>query len=263
MKPIVRMIVISMIPIVVLFSTASCSPSISQEEYNSVKNELSDCKSQVEALQGKLDEAMIKELQYDQLNIQHQELKKQYDAQSGEIQTIKSDFDELSVSYEQLMQQDNARIDEMQAIQAEYDNLNQEFEELKRQYDIIVQRKAVFSEEEIDQAIFELINQERKNNGLDELEWGVNLYGWAKQNSRAMAEKGDYTYSSWSSWQAVLITAGQATLDGLANGALIVWKQQKLEFSRYFLDTKSPYGAVATIKSGDAYYITYMASNFP
>jgi hypothetical protein len=166
----------------------------------------------------------------------------------------------LNVSYDQLKQQDNARVNEIQAMQADYDSLNQGFEELKRQYDTVVQGKAVFSEEEINQAIFDLINQERKDNGLDELEWGVNLYGWANQNSHAMADAGDYKYSGWTSWQAVLITAGQATLDGLANGALTVWKQQKYEFSRTFLNSKSPYGAVAAYKSGGAYYITYMAS---
>ncbi len=262
MKAMMKSIIVAMVTIIIFLGFTNCSPSISQEEYDSVQNELSDVRLQVEALQDKLDEAMIIEEQHAQLNTQYQELEKQYDAQTGEIQTLKSDLDELNVSYEELMLQDEARIDEIQAMSAEYDKLNQEFKELKREYDALVQG-AVFSEEEVNQAIFALVNQERTNNGLAEIEWGVNLYGWAKQNSQAMAEKGEYEYSSWTSYQALLITAGHSTLEGLTNSAFLVWKQRKYEYSRIFLNTIIHYGAVATYRSGDVYYITFMASPSP
>jgi seryl-tRNA synthetase len=241
---------------------AGCGSSISQEEYDRINDELSEARLQVAELQEKLDEAAAAEAQYEQLNTEYQELKKQYDAQSDELKAVKSDFDELNAKYEQLKGQGEAGTDEMQALQAEYDELSQQYAELKRQYDIIVQGEAVFSEEEIEQAIFELVNQERKNNGLDELEWGPNLYKWAKQNSREMAEKGEYMDSDWSSWQDIYIAAGHATLDGLASSALTIWKNQNYNFKQNFLNPQSPYGTVAAYKLGDAYYITYMASPF-
>lgn len=256
MKNIIRIITISIILIIVLFGMADCSPSISQEEYDSVKNELSDVKIKAEELQSKLDEAKITEVQYDQLNFQYQELKKQNDEQINKIQAIQSDLDELNVNY-------NAKINEIQDMQAEYDELDQEYEELKDQYDTIVQGNAVFPEADINQAIFKLINQERSNNGLDVLEWGVNLYGWARQNSIAMAETGDFKYTSWLSVQAVLITAGQATLDGLVNGVMEVWKQRTHEYNPKILNTSVKYGAVAAYRSGSVYYITYVASTSP
>ncbi len=256
MKNLIKIVIISTMFTIIFWGMVGCSPTISQEEYDSVKNELNDTKLKAEELQSKLDQATTIEVQYDQLNFQYQELKKQYDEQNGEIQSIKSDFDELKINYD-------ARTNEIQGMQAEYDELNQEFEELEKQYDIIIQGNAVFPEAEINQAIFKLINQERRNNGLAELLWGVNLYGWARENSLAMAETGDFKYSSWLSVQAVLITAGQATLDGLVNGVLEVWKQRKHEYSPKILNTSVKYGAIATYKSGGVYYITYVASTSP
>ena len=267
MTTIFRIITLLMLLIIVLFSLANCAPSVSQEEYDSVRIELSNTKSQLATLKDELAEAAKVEGQYQDLNIKYEELKKQHDARIDEIQTIKSEFDELNTKYEQLQGQlqgqDNAQINEIQAMQAEYDELNKEYEELKRQYDIIVQGTAVFSEEEIDQAIFELINQDRKNNGVDELVWGINLYKQAKQNSREMAETGEYQYSeSSAAWQEIFFAARYGTIDQIANGAFITWKNNDYKYRYNILNTQSIYGAVATYKSGEVYYITYMASIF-
>ena len=270
MTAIMRIITLLMPLIIVLFSLANCAPSVSQEEYDSVRSELSDTKNQLATLQDKLAEAATVEGQYQDLNIKYEELQKQHDARIDEIQTIKSEFDELNsefdelnTEYEQLKGRDDARINEIQAIQAAYDELNNEFEELQKQHDIIVQGTAVLSEEEIDQAIFELINQERKNSGVDELVWGINLYKQAKQNSREMAEQGEYQYSSSGAvWQEIFMAARYGTIDQIANGALITWKNNDYRYRYNIINTQSIYGTVATYKSGEVYYITYMASIF-
>ncbi|MFC2067159.1 CAP domain-containing protein [Chloroflexota bacterium] len=261
MTTIMKIIILSMLSIIILLSMLNCAPSISQEEYNSMMSELSDTKNQVTTLKDKLAEAAAIEGQYQDLNIEYEELRKQHDARIDEIQTIKSELDELNTAYEQLKEQDDARITDIQAIQAKYDELNEGFEVLKGQYNSIIQ-DTVFSVEEIDQAIYELINQERKNSGVDELEWGKNLYTWAKENSREMAEKGQYKYSDWASWQEILVTSGHKTLDDIANGALNIWKTNDYRYRYHIINTQSKYGAVATYKLGEIYYITYMASNF-
>ena len=263
MKGIIRIFIVAVILVIMLLGITNCSPSISQEEYDSLRKELNDVKIQSATLQNELNEALDIAGQYEQLNTQYQELKKQYEAQTGENQTLVSAYDELLASYEELMRQYDAKNNEIQGAYAEYDQLNQEFEELKEQYDTIVQGNAEFSEEEVDEALFALINQERTDNGLDELEWGQNLYWWAKQNSLEMADKGDFRYSSWVSQQAVLITAGQSILDGLVNGTLAVWKQRKPEYEIKFINNSLHYGTVATYRSGDIYYITYMAATYP
>ena len=71
----------------------------------------------------------------------------------------------------------------------EYEELTNKYEELSEQYAVVTEEPAEITEEDVEQALFKLINQERKNNGLDDLIWGGNLYKWAITNSRNMANK--------------------------------------------------------------------------
>lgn len=264
MANIVRITLLSILSIIILFSMLNCAPSISQEEYDSVKSELSDVTRQVATLQDRSGEAMIIEAQYHDLITQYEKLEKQHDAridEIDEIKTIKSNFDELNTKYEQLKEQDDARFDEIQATRAEYDELNKEFEELKIQYNIITQGKAVFSEDAVEEAVFELLNKERGNNGIPELEWGINLYKWAKQNSREMAEIGEYQYSdAGAAWQEIFMGVGYGTVGQLANAALINWKANDYRYRYNILNHLSTYGSVGTYILNEVYYVTYMAS---
>lgn len=247
MTTIMRIITISILTIIVIFSVANCSPSVSSQDYDSVKSELKNVESQLIALQEKLAEAALIEEQYQSLNISFEELQKQYDARNDEIQKLKTEYDELNTKYEQLKGQNDAR--------------NEEFEELKRQYDMIIQGNIVFNEEEIDQAIFTLINQERKNNGVDELEWGIYLYEKCRQNSREMAERGEFHYYEGSFIsQAVFMATKYGTIDQIADAALIIWTNNDYRYRYGIINEHHIYGAVGTYKFGDTYYITYMAS---
>jgi len=246
-------IIIPVLLAAALVGMAGCSSSISQEDYEALQSEL----------QAKSAAAAALESQVDELNADYQELELQYNARDVEIQAVRADLAALNVSCEQLMQQDEARLEEIQDWIAEYDALVQDYNELKAQYDSIVDEHGEFTEAEVDQAIFALVNQDRRANGLDELEWGVNLYGWARQNSISMSDTGEFKYTAWLTRQAVLITAGQATLDGLVNGVMMVWRQQKHEYTPKFMDPKSPYGAVATYKLGGVYYVTFAAALDP
>ena len=267
---IMRIIAISILSIVVLFGVANCSPSVSLEEYNSlkeeygsVKNELSNIESQLAALQSKLSQAAIAEAQYQSLNVNYEELQKQYNARNDELQAIKVKFDALNANYEDLKKQYAARTDETQAIRSEIQKLTNQFEELKKQYYIVVQGTGVFREEGIDQAIFALINQERKSNGVNELAWGTNLYNQAKQNSREMAETGRFQSSeSGAAWKEVFWAAKYGTIDQIANAALLTWKNNDYRYTHAIINPQSLYGAVATYKYGEIYYVTYMASIF-
>ncbi len=240
--------------IVVIFSVANCSPSVSSEDYDSVKSELKNVESQLTALQEKLAEAALIEAKYQSLNISFEELQKQYDARNDEIQKLKTEYDELNTKYDEL----NTKYEQLKG---QNDARNEEFEELKRQYDMIIQGNIAFNEEKIDQAIFTLINQERKNNGVDELEWGIELYKKCSQNSREMAERGELRYYESSFIrQEVFMAIKYGTIDQIANAALIIWKISDYRYRYGIINKHHIYGAVGTYKFGDIYYITYMAS---
>jgi uncharacterized protein YkwD len=219
--------------VIALIGVPSCSSASSQQENERLNNELSEAKEQIAALQSQLASSNVTQGQYQELNANYNFLQKQYDAKVSDLEIEKSLNDDLTAEYE----------------------------DLKKQYDALVAGQAGISEEEVEQAIFELINQERKNNGLGELTWGPNLNTWAKLNSRHMKEDMKYEYSEYSSFREVFWAAGYSTVDEIASGALLTWKVNTYQ---YELNIISPakYGAVGAYKSGDIIFITYMADVF-
>jgi len=227
-------IILLVLSVITLFSVPSCAPTVSQQEYDRVNNELSETKGQIATLQSKLAEAEIMQGQYEELSKNYEALEKRYDIKMSEIETIESQYADLTTKYE----------------------------DLKKQYDVIKEGAAGISEEDVEQAIFELINQERKDNGLDELMWGKNLSWWAEVNSRDMEEKKRYQYSEYASWQEVFWAAGYSTIDRIANGALVTWRSNSYRYKLNILSKGAIYGAVGAHKSGDIFYITYIAHLF-
>ncbi|MFH1639251.1 MAG: CAP domain-containing protein [Chloroflexota bacterium] len=234
--------VLPVLLIIVLLTMVGCSRSVSQQEYDNVQKELSDLKSQVADLQAKLDKAMAIETQYRDLNAQHEELKRQYAAQVDGMQRVQTSFDDLNTRYEKL---------------------NKEFQDLKIQYEAVTQGMTVFSEDEINQAIFTLVNAERKKAGVPALVWGTNIDDVALQNSREMASLGKYHYSTTGGlYQDVFWAVRYGSVDQIANAALITWKVDDYGYKNVIINGVSTYGAVGTYKSGEIYYITFMASVF-
>lgn len=255
-----KITMLSMLLVMALFSVPSCAPTVSQEEYDRVSNELSAIQSQLASLQDKLSEA-------DLLQALNEELNRQYDAIKSERETIQAQYEELSTEYEELNKQIDTVKSGFETMQAEYEELSTEYEELdnkyeelSEQYDIIMEGTAEIIEEDVEQAVFELINQERINNGLDELEWGVYLYKSALSNSRNMATRKRLEYPEFG-WQEIFWATGYGRADRIANAALTVWKN-RLKYETNFLNAVTKYGAVAVYKSGEIFYITYVADYF-
>jgi len=242
-----KITMLSMLLVVALLSVPSCAPTVSQQEYDRVSNELSAIQSQLASLQGKLAEAEL-------LQVQNEELNKQFDA-------AKSEFETMQVQNEELNKQFDAAKSEFETMQAKYEELSTEYKELSKQHDIITEKMAEINEEDVEQAVFKLVNQERRNNELNEVEWGANIYKWAIENSRNMATNKRLEYSEMIGWQEVFWATGYSTKDGIANAALTIWKNRTL-YKRKFLNPGANYCAAAVHKSGEIFYITYVADYF-
>ena len=254
-----KITMLSMLLIIALFSVPSCAPTVSQQEYDRVSNELHTIQSQLASLQGKLAESELMQANYE-------ELSKQYDMVKSERETMQTQYEELSTEYEELSKQYDTVKSESELMQAnyeelstEYEELDKQFEELSKQYDIIIEGTEI-NEEDIEQAVFKLVNQERKNNGLDELMWGVYLYKSAIAHSRYMATEKRFEYPEYG-WQEVLWATGYNTTDGIANATLTIWKNRRL-YETSLLNKATKYGAVAVYKSGEIFYITYITDYF-
>ncbi|MFA5317333.1 MAG: CAP domain-containing protein, partial [Dehalococcoidales bacterium] len=146
----------------------------------------------------------------------------------------------------------NALDNDFRALQTEHDAL-------RRDYDLLT--AAEISAGDVEQMLFDLINQERIAGGRAELAWGKNLYSYAISNSRNMAANQSHEQSSYASWQDVHWAAGYRTADDLVNATMIIW-QNSPQYQQNILNAVPTYGAVAVYQSGDIFYITYMSSQF-
>ena len=191
-----------------------------QQELQSVKEDLSVARTEVSKLTSNLEEA------------------------KKEKETTQAKYDELSSKYE--------------AIKSELDILQSRYEELDAKYNAITKEPPVITEQEIEQAIFELINQERQNNGLNKLEWHKGLYWWAQNHTQQMAARGRLEYADNNYLQDVFRATGYSTVDDIAGAALMIWKEN-LQYKKNVLYAGAINGAVSVYKSGEIFYITYFA----
>ena len=69
-------------------------------------------------------------------------------------------------------------------------------------------------------------------------------------------------YPEYVSWQEVFWASGYANADAVARGALANWKVNDYLYEKNILHPNAIYGAVSAVKSGDVFFITYMADIF-
>jgi uncharacterized protein YkwD len=255
-----RLILLVFVVSIIFFS--ACASTVSQQEYDRVNNELSAIQGQLTSLQGRLAEAETSKAEYEGLSTEYEELTKQYDTLKSEHDTLKAEYEGLSTEYEELDGQYEALKSELDALKAEYEGLSTEYEVLSEQCSAAAEETAeIINEEHIEQAIFELVNQERRNNGLDELIWGKNIYKFAVANSRDMATKKSLSYSDYGAYQQVFWATGYDQTDSIANAALTIW-QNSLQYEKAFLNEVMVYGAVGVYKSGEIFYVTFISDYF-
>ena len=151
-----------------------------------------------------------------------------------------------------------SKLAEADIMQAHYKELITQCEESKEQYDAIIEEAVEINEEDVEQAVFELVNQERKDNGLNELIWQEGLYSCARSNNLKMAETKTLQNPECPSFQQVFWFLGYGKTDRIANTALKIWKDNLYSYEQNVL-SKAVYGAVAVYKPEEILYITYVA----
>lgn len=255
---IIKALSVIVVGLLIMGGAASCGQDDLQEQIDILKTQLADANSQVAELQQKLFEAQALESQYDALEDQYANLQAENEANLASIDTMGATIEQLDMQVNQLTGTNAAHVAEIAELQQEYDSL-------KAQYDLLLGLEAGISVDNIEQALFELINQERISHGLNTLQLGHNLSDWALINSQRMAVSKEFEYyeDNWVPFQRVFIAAGYSSLDRLVNGAMITWQSHALFYQENVLSEDALYSAVRAVQSGNLYYITFMASNYP
>jgi hypothetical protein len=254
----IKLLSVLIIGVLILGSVASCSQEDLQEQVDILTADLVVANEQLAALQKKLVEAEIVEGQYDELSAEYNDLKDQNDTNLEEIESLGVTIDALGDEITELMNTNDAQASQIETLQTDYDSL-------KAQYDLLINLGAGITEENIAEALFDLICQERIAHGLNALEPGHNLEDWSLINSQNMAYSKEFEYytGTWVPFQRVFIAAGYSSLDRLVNAVMMTWQSHQLFYEENVLSEDALYGAVSVVESGGIYYITFMASNYP
>lgn len=191
-------------------------------------------------------EIELKTLQdeYDALNTDYENVKNQLESTQSNYQDLSTSYNELETKYNNL----NTR----------YNDLNSKYNELNVNYNELIKEPEEITEENLEQVIFNLINQEREIAGVPPIKWHEGLLWYARKHSMFMADRRMLEYSGESYYQEIFRGAGYKTTEDMANAAMLIWKHG-IQYETNFLKEDANNGAVGVVKSGDVYYVTYYA----
>lgn len=242
--------------IIIILTGLSCGGGITQEEYDSLQNKITETETELEAVHLQLSELQNEPAPEPEEEVTPDiDLKKLNDANLQEIETLKGQLVDLTGSFTELQEQNEANLDELAEIE-------QQYAELQIQYADVVAGPGPFTTADVEQAIFDLINQTRTDNGLEALLPGQYIHDNAEANNQAMIEAREITYSLEAGWQEIFWATGYDTADAIANAVLTTWKNNIIRFNTSVLNPQAIYGAVSVYKSGDIIYITYISHTF-
>ena len=264
MKDIGKTGIALLLGIILVLASVSCGGGIAQDEYDRVLIELGEAQDEIAGLTSELDAARAVESEGVESSLKYQNLLKDYNNLVDESELAEAEYDALSADYEglkaehQLLQSQNeSNLNQINLLQTENTQLQAQIDELTPPFPEI-------DTAEIEQTLFNMINQIRTDAGLEPMQVGKNVANWARLNSEAMAySKVHERYESYVvAYQLTFIAGGYNTAEDIANAAMIIWQSRELQYQINVLFDDAHYGAVAAEKSGDVYYISFFASDY-
>ncbi|MFC1991288.1 CAP domain-containing protein [Chloroflexota bacterium] len=191
---------------------------------------------------------------------QNEQVNEDCDAIRSELESLQAKYGVLQSENNELDAKNNALTADLDELNAKLNTSSTDYEELTNRYNNLLEGTPDITESELEQAIFMMINKERKDSGLNELEWTDNFYQRAKEHSNYLANKNLAEVSEHPYWQDVFRAAGYSSLDRITKAAWMVWKETN-GFAYNFFNQHAKFGTVAVSISGDIFYITYFADS--
>jgi cell division protein FtsB len=240
MKKYIQILVaVSLVTIIVLgaLSCGQKTGTVSQADYDALKAQLSAAQTKLAELQKTVLSTPAPSAT---TSNEASSLKAQLDSLTRENTSLQAKYNDLNTKYEALLKAPSATPSATQATTT----------------------TPQVTEEQVETAIFTLINQERTKAGVPAANKGVNLYNDAINNSRAMSLAGKLMTDPDVLYQQVFMAAGYNSAEEIARGALIIWKLDQYNFQHGVLLAENKFAAAAAVKSEDIIYITFLTSNY-
>jgi len=257
--------VMLLLGIVIVLASVSCSGGISQDEYDSVMKNLVEAQDEIASLETELAAVKAVETEGVESSLKYQDLLKDYNTAVDELESAEGEYIALNAEHENLksehqtlQSQNESNLNQINLLQTENTQLRVQVNELTPPFPEI-------APVDLEQALFDRINEARIDAGLDALQRGKNLVNWSRSNSQAMsvAKQTIIYIDNWVPYQLHFIAGGYNTLDAIVNAIMIIWPSHALSYQNNVLADDAIYGAVGAVKMGEIYYITFMANNFP
>jgi uncharacterized protein YkwD len=251
--------------ITIVLASVSCGGGISQDEYDSVMKELVDAQDEIAGLESDLAAVRAVETEGVESSLKYQDLLKDYNAVADELESAGVEYDALNAEYEglqtehqTLQSQNESNLNQINLLQTENTQLQAQVNELTPPFPMVTAT-------DLEQALFTKINEARVAAGLDALQTGSNMVSWSRTNCQAMSvAKQTIIYdNNFVRYQQHFIATGYNTMDAMIAAIMTIWQSNSLSYQNNILADDVIYGAVGVVKTGDIYYITYMANNFP
>ena len=265
MKDTIKTGVILLLGIALMLASVSCGGGISQDEYDKVLMDLGEAQDEIATLESELAAAKSEVKESIESSPEYQDLLKDYNSAVAELETTNDEYDALSTEHEQLITQHETLQSQNESNLNQINLLQTQNAQLQAQVDNLTPPFPPIAPTDIENTLFDRINEERAIAGLDILKQGKNLIDFTRSNSLAMsvAKQNVIFDDNWVPHQLHFIAGGYHTITDIIEATMIIWTSNILAYNNNVLADDVIYGAVGVVETGGIYYITYIASDYP
>ncbi len=232
--------------------TAQQSLSDSRAQVQDLQQQLSDAQAETARLQGELADATSNQIDPADFS----KLQQQYQTSQEQVNSLTSQLADATDSY-------NAAQTQIKGYVAQITNLQQQIDDLSAP--VPTETPLALTEANIKSVLWDRINQERAAAGVTQLAVGQHLVEWSAQHVLQMntAHRTTTYTDATIPVQAAFMAIGYQDVYELVDAAIYFWKISPQWYSDQVLQPDVTYGGLSVLESGEAFYISFMASNYP
>ena len=227
----------------------------SQAQVTKLQQDLSDAQAETAKLQAQLADAASGQID----PVKYDALQQQYQASRDQVDSLSAQLADLTDSY-------NATRAQMDGYVSQIADLQQQIQELSATpTPTPTETPLPLTAANVKTVLWNRINQERNAAGYGSLEPGYNLVKFSDQHVQQMAAAKHTTIytDSQVGIQAAYQAIGYLSVYELVDATILYWKISPTWYASVILAPNVTYGSLSVLESGSAFYISFMASNYP
>ncbi len=232
--------------------TAQQSLADAQDQVSQLQQDLLAARAEAGTLKTQLADAAAGQID----PADYSALQQQYQSSQAQVDSLTAQLANASKSYD--------------AAQAEIDDYVTQIADLQQQIDELsapatTEPPVPLTEGSIQTVLWDRVNQERAAAGVSQLTTGQHLVQWSAQHVQQMDTAHHTTTFTDATIpvQAAYMAVGYQEVYELVDAVIYTWKISPQWYSDQILQPNVSYGGLSVLESGEVFYISFMASNYP